>query len=138
MKKRVAVFALAVFALHANAQKTLRELIRTDKGVTQRFVTVKQDNAMPFNPSAAAAIFGLQEGASLTLLKTETEVHAEINTENTETDTTAAIHFNPLKELSNAAGFAEPERWWEHQIEYRKDHDEVFEAIGEGMGVMRT
>ncbi|WP_299253687.1 DUF5682 family protein [uncultured Cytophaga sp.] len=72
------------------------------------------------------------------LLKTETEVHAEINTENTETDTTAAIHFNPLKELSNAAGFAEPERWWEHQIEYRKDHDEVFEAIGEVMGVMRT
>jgi hypothetical protein len=86
-------------------------------------------------------VFALQKKqAEEDLLKVETETSSELDAENiaSETDVIAAIHFNPLRELSNAAGFEEPERWWEHQIEYRKDHEEVFEAIGEVMGVMRS
>lgn len=95
-------------------------------------------------------VFALQKKAEEEyLLKKETEEKEvdididKIDTEELETETISKetiprAHFDPLRELSAAAGYTEPERWWEHQIEYRKDHDEVFDAIEEVMGVMRT
>lgn len=44
---------------------------------------------------------------------------------------------NPISYLSEAAGFADSERWWEHTFEYRLDNGEVFDAVAEAMQALR-
>ena len=50
----------------------------------------------------------------------------------------ATLKRNPIAWLAAAAGFEEEENWWEHSFEYRKDEEQVFEAITEGMQALRT
>ncbi|NML20267.1 hypothetical protein HHL16_05255 [Pseudoflavitalea sp. G-6-1-2] len=44
---------------------------------------------------------------------------------------------DPISELAAAAGFADGEKWWEHMVEYRKDTQELFEAVEEMMSELR-
>jgi len=54
-----------------------------------------------------------------------------------ETQTYEQLHRNPMSYLSDAAGFADSEKWWEHAFEYRQDNNEVFDAVAEAMQVLR-
>jgi len=47
------------------------------------------------------------------------------------------LHHNPVSYLSEAAGFADSEKWWEHAFEYRLDNNDVFDAVAEAMQVLR-
>lgn len=43
----------------------------------------------------------------------------------------------PISYLSDAAGFADDEKWWEHTFEYRLNNNDVFDAVAEAMQVLR-
>ncbi|GAA4332159.1 DUF5682 family protein [Flaviaesturariibacter amylovorans] len=45
---------------------------------------------------------------------------------------------DPIGWLAEAAGYADGEEWWEQMFEYRQEAGEVFEAIGEAMGALRS
>ena len=48
-------------------------------------------------------------------------------------------HQDPLTPMAHAAGYADPERWWDQLVESRAGHDiEVFQAIHEMMSEVRT
>jgi len=47
------------------------------------------------------------------------------------------VHRNPISYLSDAAGFTDSEKWWEHAFEYRNDNVDVFDAISEAMQALR-
>jgi hypothetical protein len=47
------------------------------------------------------------------------------------------LYKNPISYLSDAAGFADDEKWWEHTFEYRNNNDDVFDAIAEAMQALR-
>ena len=44
---------------------------------------------------------------------------------------------DPLGELAAAAGYDDPERWWEDVVEHRGAEGDPFEAIGEAMSMLR-
>ena len=49
------------------------------------------------------------------------------------------VHNDPLTPLALAAGYGDPERWWDQLVEARAGHDiEVFQAIHEMMGEVRA
>jgi len=45
---------------------------------------------------------------------------------------------DPLGELAKAAGYADGEAWWNHQVEERGDGEELFTAIAEAMTALRA
>ncbi|OCX54350.1 hypothetical protein BEL04_08825 [Mucilaginibacter sp. PPCGB 2223] len=47
------------------------------------------------------------------------------------------LYKRPISYLSDAAGFADDEQWWEHTFEYRLNNDEVFDAVAEAMQALR-
>ncbi|MCB5165868.1 DUF5682 family protein [Streptomyces bambusae] len=51
----------------------------------------------------------------------------------------ADLRHDPLAALAAAAGYEDPERWWEDVVEHRGGGDALaaFEAVGEAMGVLR-
>lgn len=49
----------------------------------------------------------------------------------------AEVYVDPISHLSEAAGFADGEKWWEHAFEYRLDNNEVFDAVAEAMQAVR-
>ena len=57
------------------------------------------------------------------------------------TDTSASrlkdVQRDPLGALATAAGYADGERWWEHQVEQRREPGDVFVAIQEAMTALR-
>ena len=62
--------------------------------------------------------------------------------ENKEQDTLANSNtnsgrVNPICYLSDTAGFADDETWWEHTFEFRLNNDEVFDAVAEAMQALR-
>lgn len=48
-----------------------------------------------------------------------------------------AERLDPIAALAEAAGYADHELWWEHQVEQRRDAVALFEAINEAMGALR-
>ena len=48
------------------------------------------------------------------------------------------LHGDPLAWLANAAGFGDTETWWDHLVEQRRDSLDLFAAIAEMMGVVRS
>jgi len=55
----------------------------------------------------------------------------------TDVQTYEHLHRTPISYLSDAAGFADSEKWWEHAFEYRKDNNDVFDAVAEAMQALR-
>lgn len=102
--------------------------------------------------------FALEEEKKQTVLKDEKEAAGEANDETaTETalqsdadspvqlqpagDADVApqqLRIDPISELAAAAGYADGEKWWEHMVEYRKDTQELFEAVEEMMSELRV
>jgi len=48
-----------------------------------------------------------------------------------------AFYKRPISYLSDAAGFADDEKWWEHTFEYRLNNNDVFDAVAEAMQALR-
>lgn len=48
-----------------------------------------------------------------------------------------ALPADPLTCLARAAGYTDPERWWEHLVEHRHGPDDVFGAVLEAMTALR-
>ena len=44
-----------------------------------------------------------------------------------------SLRIDPIGELSRAAGYDDPEQWWEIEVEQRQDANELFAAIAEAM-----
>ncbi|MFC0513875.1 DUF5682 family protein [Mucilaginibacter angelicae] len=47
------------------------------------------------------------------------------------------LYKSPISYLSDAAGFADDEKWWEHTFEYRNNNEDVFDAVAEAMQALR-
>jgi uncharacterized protein DUF5682 len=45
---------------------------------------------------------------------------------------------DPIRDLARAAGYDDPERWWEDVVEHVPGPSSVFEAIGEAIGILRA
>src|SRR4051812_27220498 len=45
---------------------------------------------------------------------------------------------DPLAELASAAGYDDPERWWEDVVEHRGADGDPFEAIADAMTLLRS
>ncbi|NIG54942.1 DUF5682 family protein [Chitinophaga sp. Cy-1792] len=45
--------------------------------------------------------------------------------------------FDPVALLAVADGFSDGEQWWEHMFEYRRDNQDIFDAVMEAMTVLR-
>lgn len=56
---------------------------------------------------------------------------------NLEAQSYEQLHKSPISYLSDAAGFADNEKWWEHTFEYRLNNDDVFDAVAEAMQALR-
>lgn len=56
---------------------------------------------------------------------------------NLEAQSYEQLYKSPISYLSDAAGFADDEKWWEHTFEYRLNNDEVFDAVAEAMQALR-
>ena len=52
-------------------------------------------------------------------------------------DDTAAAPLDPIRLLAAAAGYEDPERWWEDAVEHRHTAAEGFDAIREAIATMR-
>lgn len=50
----------------------------------------------------------------------------------------ARLRSDPIALLAAAAGFDDPERWWDDMVESRFDGDSPFEAIAEAMAELRS
>lgn len=48
-----------------------------------------------------------------------------------------SLRIDPIGELSRAAGYDDPEQWWEIEVEQRQDANELFAAIAEAMTALR-
>jgi len=48
-----------------------------------------------------------------------------------------SIAYDPVTYLSQAAGYEDGEKWWEHTFEYRYNTEQVFEAVAEAMDELR-
>lgn len=44
---------------------------------------------------------------------------------------------HPMEEMAAVAGFSGSDKWWEHTFEHRTRNEQVFDAIGEAMQVLR-
>ena len=51
--------------------------------------------------------------------------------------TTAEVRRDPLALLAGAAGYDDPERWWDDVVESRRDGSSPFSALTEAMAVLR-
>jgi hypothetical protein len=47
------------------------------------------------------------------------------------------LYKSPISYLSDAAGFTDDEKWWEHTFEYRNNNEDVFDAVAEAMQALR-
>jgi hypothetical protein len=47
------------------------------------------------------------------------------------------LHFDPIGELAQAAGFSDGESWWEYIVEQRHDSTDLFQGIVEAMTALR-
>ena len=52
-------------------------------------------------------------------------------------DQDVSPRINPIRHLSEAAGYKNDEKWWEHTFEYRLDNNDVFDAVSEAMQALR-
>ena len=89
----------------------------------------EQSGSEPTEPSSDA-----EEGE-----ESHEQIDAEENDAEEETpgDDAGELRHDPLAELSRAAGYDDPELWWETQIERRTETTGLFEAIAVAMTALR-
>lgn len=91
--------------------------------------------------------FALEDENKKALLA-ETKENTEEEITDTENDSTIVVEEkneneevvirNPIAYLAEAAGYDDAEKWWEYMFEYRKDSENIFEAVAEAMQALRT
>lgn len=86
MKKRILSLALmmALFS-QANAQSSLRDVIRGDNGVTKHFVTLTAAQQVAFTPQQAKSLFKLDAASELVLVKSVKDELGQTNYRFTQT-----------------------------------------------------
>lgn len=93
-----------------------------------------------FSPEWQAIKYALQQNIHVRFMDLPAGIQSALKTETIQSGTEeipATPFKNPLSYLSDAAGFVDEERWWEHTFEYRNSHEEVFEAVAEAMQALR-
>ena len=73
MKRQFFTLSLLGLAMFANAQKTLHEIIRGEKGITKHDVRLPEALQLGFTPSAAKSLFGLDANSDLVVKKQESD-----------------------------------------------------------------
>ena len=92
-----------------------------------------------YSPELLAARWAIRAGAAVEFIDLPMGVQFAINEEAEETpdDDRDPIRADPLGWLARAAGYDDRERWWEQQVEQRRDAAGLFEAIAEAMTELR-
>lgn len=65
------------------------------------------------------------------------EALTEATATNQTTEPVEALKLDPIAYLAEAAGYSDGEKWWEQMFEYRRDCEDVFEAVAEAMQSLR-
>lgn len=99
------------------------------KGIPVRFMDLPQ--AFSLAPAEEEA----QASADEAIPPSSPSSLAAADPEARETDLSP---LDPLTWIAWSAGYSDSERWWEHMVEHRGDSRELFTAIGELMGALRT
>ncbi len=73
MKRQVFTLSLLGLAMFANAQTSLRETIRGEKGITKHDIRLPESLQTNFSPSAARSLFGLDAQSDLIVKKQESD-----------------------------------------------------------------
>lgn len=87
--------------------------------------------------------FALENEAKLKLQKSDEAITSAIDNDTLQNSTDATdnivveIKRNPISYLSEAAGYADAEKWWEHTFENRVSNEEIFNAVQEAMQALR-
>ena len=73
MKKSLLSFAMLVLLSQAFAQNSLKQIIRGERGVSQHFTTLTQEQQRSFSVMQAASILELNKNSKLELLNQQTD-----------------------------------------------------------------
>ncbi len=73
MKRQIFTLSLLALACCANAQNTLRDMIRGAKGISQHDVRLAEAMQVQFSPSSARSLFGLDAKSDLLVSKQESD-----------------------------------------------------------------
>lgn len=99
--------------------------------VDVRFMDLPQKYAMPFNKRVR------EEALEKAKAQLEKDVKALLPQETESTESHPEVREDPLRALAHAAGYEDPERWWDALVEQRQDDRDLFEALIEVMGAAR-
>ena len=128
------------FARYSPEWQALRYAI--GRGIPARFIDLPQSIRM----AAAMAEEGAEEavsppdGVSDSPEQAEAAKGADEETANEDGAAPDALTWrdDPIGKLAEAAGYADHELWWEHQIEQRQDATDLFDGIMEAMAALRA
>lgn len=92
-----------------------------------------------FSPEWQALHYGLTNGACVRFIDLPAaNLLALPDEERRPSETDPSPRQDPLACLAEAAGYNDGERWWEHMVEHRRDGANLFAAILEAMGELRS
>jgi hypothetical protein len=92
-----------------------------------------------FSPEWQAIRFGHERGIATRFMDLPAQYQlADEEEDAPEPEPKPRLRTDPLQVLAEAAGFADGERWWEYVVEHRRDGTDLFAAIGEAMGEVRS
>ncbi|HEY1485619.1 MAG TPA: DUF5682 family protein [Micromonosporaceae bacterium] len=88
-----------------------------------------------FSPEWQAIRYAVDEGVPLRFCDLPAAIMHGLRSQAEPPD---RLHGDPIAALAAAAGYDDPERWWDDVIEHRRDVASPFEAIAEAMTAVRA
>ena len=79
MKKVVLPIAFLALINCADAQNSMREIVRGENGLSKHFITLKQSQQVPFSEAVANNVFNFDDALKLSLIKKESDDLGQIN-----------------------------------------------------------
>jgi hypothetical protein len=101
-------------------------LARRDQKATAQESTANEQSQTEADPGVANAGQAVQEEAPVPTEETEAE------------QLQRRVRTDPIAVLAEAAGYADHDLWWEHQIEQRRNMNDLFVSIQEAMSMLRA
>lgn len=106
------------------------------RGIPARFIDLPQAIRFGLEPDLAALVPDATPATSAT---TAADAPDDADTAHGPPPTAhEPLRDDPIGVLAEAAGYADHELWWEHQIEQRQNATDLFAAILEAMGALRA
>ncbi|MDQ2583163.1 DUF5682 family protein [Saccharothrix yanglingensis] len=88
-----------------------------------------------FSPEWRAVVWAHEHGVPVRFF--DLPAAASLAEPDSTPDSTPRAALDPLGVLAEAAGFDDPERWWEDVVEHHRDPTDLAEAVAEAMGALR-